>query len=123
MKRKDKGQRYAASLLFQYRVMVDGNPGKRRLCEKRVITIRSSDAHAALAEARKCGREAQHSYRNDDGNRVHFEFVGVRELLCLDPECAENEVWYEIVDLMTPMERKNELIPRESQLNAIRNND
>jgi hypothetical protein len=103
--------------------MIDGCSGKRRLCEKRVISFRAAHGQAALAEAKKRGRAAQHSYTNDDGNRVHFEFVGVRELLCLDPQCGGDEVWYQIVELMTPMERKKTLIPPEAELNAIRNND
>ena len=123
MKRKEQDKRYSASLLFQYRVMVNGDPGRRRLCEKRVITFRAGHGRAALAEAKKRGRGAQHSYKNAQGNRVHFEFVGVRELLCLDPACASDEVWYQIVELMTPMERKKALIPPKARLNAIRNND
>gem|GEM_PF-7081255 len=30
---------YAARLLFQFRVMVDGSPGARRTCEERSITF------------------------------------------------------------------------------------
>jgi len=121
MKRKDKRKRYAAMLLFQFRVMVDGDPGKRRLCEKRIVNFRASDGVAALKEAKRRGRAAQHSYKNSDANRVHFEFIGVQDLLSLDPACEADEVWYDIVQLVRPMERRKTLIPPEAQLEAIRN--
>ena len=103
--------------------MVDGSPGKRRLCEKRIIHFRSLDGRSALAHAKKRGRNAQHHYKNNEGNPVFFEFVGVRDLLCCDPACEPDEVWYQTVELLTPMERKSTLIPPESELCAIRNNE
>jgi hypothetical protein len=118
-----KTRRYSAKLLFQFRVMVDGSPGKRRICEERIITFRAENAKAALQAAKKSARTAEHTYKNNEGNRVHFEFIGVLELLCLDPACGTHEVWYEIVDRIEPMERKSKLIPAESKLNAIRNRD
>ena len=118
----DATRRYSARLLFQFRVVVDGDAGKRRICEERIITFTSSHARAALREAKKRGRAARHSYKNSNGCPVHFEFVGVLELLCLDPECDADEVWYHIVERVTPMERRATLIPPEDQLSAIRNN-
>ena len=118
----DATQRYSARLLFQFRVVVDGDAGKRRLCEERIITFTATHARAALREAKKRGRAARHSYKNSYGSPVHFEFVGVLELLCLDPECEADEVWYHIVERVTPMERRATLIPPESELSAIRQN-
>jgi hypothetical protein len=122
-KRAPALKRYSAALLFQYRVMVDGSPGKRRLCESRIIHFRSLNGRSALAHAKKRGRAAEHNYKNDDGNPVFFDFVGVRDLLCCDPACEPDEVWYQRVELLTPMERKSRLIPTESELCAIRNNE
>jgi hypothetical protein len=116
----DPTRRYSARLLFQFRVIVDGDDGKRRLCEERIITFTAPPARAALREAKKRGRAARHSFKNAKGCPVRFEFVGVLELLCLDPECEADEVWYHIVERLTPMERRSTLIPPESQLNAIR---
>ena len=118
----DATRRYSARLLFQFRVVVDGAPGKRRLCEERIITFTALHARNALREAKKRGRAARHSYKNSNGSPVHFEFVGVLELLCLDPECDADEVWYSIVERVTPMERRAILIPPEDQLNAMRFN-
>ena len=53
---------------------------------------------------------------------MHFEFVGVMELLRLDSYHPE-EVWYDIVERVRPMERRVALIPPESQLCAIRNHE
>ena len=110
-------------LLFQFRVMINGNPGIRRICEKRLINFRSETGQKALAEAKRRGRAAQFSYRNSDGNRVHFDFIGVQDLLYLGIECEADEVWYDIVNLMKPMERKRDLIPKPSKLAAIRNKE
>jgi hypothetical protein len=122
-KKQPSLNRYSAALLFQYRVMVNRSPGKRRLCEKRIIHFRASDARSALAHAKRRGKEAEHHYRNNEGNPVFFEFVGVRDLIGCDPACEPDEVWYQTVEMVQPMERRRQLIPPESQLCAIRNNE
>jgi hypothetical protein len=114
-------QRYAAKLLFQFRVVVDGDPGKRRLCEERIVLLKALTAKDALAKAKSKAKQGQHSYKNDEGNKVHFEFVGVLELLQLGIECDNDEVWYDIVERMLPSERRDRLIPPETKLNAIWN--
>lgn len=52
---------------------------------------------------------------------VFFEFIGVMELLSLDPACHEDEVWFEIRERLLPKENRSKLIPPESILEAIRN--
>jgi hypothetical protein len=116
-------KRYAAKLLFQFRVVVDGDSGKRRICEERIITLEAKSARKALALAKRKGRMSQFLYKNSDGNPVHFEFIGVMDLLCLGIECDEDEVWYDIVEHLLPLERKQRFIPPESDLNAIRNSE
>lgn len=120
---KDPLGRYGAKLLFQFRVTVDGSPGIRRICEERIINFSATDARAALKEAKRRGRAAQHSYRNNHGNPVYFQFLGVMELLCLGVECDDDEVWYDILERVTPKERSRKFIPPESKLHAIRNNE
>jgi hypothetical protein len=114
-------KRYSAKLLFQFRVTVDGDFGKRRLCEERIVLLKAMTASKALALAKRKGRRCQFSYTNDEGNPVDFQFVGVMELLCLDPVCEEDEVWYDITERLLPMERADRLIPPERALNAFRN--
>lgn len=120
---KREGKRFAAKLLFQYRVIMNKDSGVRRLCESQIISFSSTDATTALLEAKLRASKKQHHYKNSDGNQVRFEFIGVEELLCLDPACDSDEVWYEIVERVKPMERRAKLIPSKRQLNAIRNND
>jgi hypothetical protein len=103
--------------------MVDGSPGVRRICEERIIAFFAPNAHAALREAKRRGRAAQHRYKNNDGNPVRFEFIGVLELLRIDPVCKEDEVWYDITERVRPMERRASIIPPESRLSAIRNHE
>jgi hypothetical protein len=113
-------KRYAAKLLFQFRAIVHGRPNKRRLCEERVILFQAPSGRQALRLAKRKGHRSQHNYRSDNG-RVYFEFVGVLELLSLDPACEPDEVWYDLVKHVLPMERRQVLIPTESSLEAIRN--
>jgi hypothetical protein len=122
-KKKAQSGRYAAKLLFQFLVLVDGSPGIRRTCEERIIAFSAAHARAALSEAKRRGRAAQYRYKNSDGNPVRFEFVGVMELLRLDPACEEDEVWYDITERVRPMERRASIIPPESRLSAIRNHE
>jgi hypothetical protein len=42
------------------------------------------------------------------------------DFLALGIECEENEVWYDLYFLKSPMERKKKLIPREKDLCAIK---
>jgi hypothetical protein len=118
-KRRASSARYVAKLLFQFRIVVNGDSGIRRLCEERMIVFRAAGARAALAEAKRRGRAAQYRIKNTSGNPVHFEFVGVLDLLELGMECEKDEVWYDIVRRVRPMERKAQLLPAEKRLNAI----
>jgi hypothetical protein len=69
--------RYAAKLLFQFRVDVNGDTGKRRLCEERIINFSAGSPQQALRTAKRRGKQGQHAYTNSDGNTVTFEFIGV----------------------------------------------
>ena len=114
-------KRYSAKLLIQFRVTVDGIDGRLRTCEERIVVFLAKSAKHALATAKRKGVGVQHRYTNSDGNPVHIEFVGVMELLCLDPQCEPGEVWYEIRNHLLPMERADKFIPPEVALEAIRN--
>jgi hypothetical protein len=103
--------------------MVDRSPGIRRTCEERIVTFSATDGRAALHEANQRGHAAQYHYKNNEGNPVYFEFVGVMELLRLYPTCDADEVWYDITERVRPMERRAYIIRPESQLSAIRNNE
>ncbi len=114
--------KYAAKLLFQFRVTdTDGQSNVMRTCEERIVLVLAPTARKALALAKRRGKAAQHRYKNDRGSDVHFEFVGVMDLLHLGVECGDDEVWYDITQRKLPMERAAAILPAESELNAIRN--
>lgn len=109
-------KRFSAKLLFQYRLDAQQNLDKMRICEERIVTFEARTAKEALKIAKSNGRKSGYSYKNDAGDRVCFEFVGVCDLLSLDSICESNEVWYDIKKLLTPMERKEKLIPSDEML-------
>jgi len=122
MSRADKTtaeERFSATLLFQYRVVADGRDNRNRTCEKRMLLLRAADARSALRVAEQRGRAAEYEFQNQAGHPVYFEFVGLLDLLHLGAECDADEVWYDVVTLRQPMERREALIPKSSQLAAI----
>ena len=84
-----------------------------------MILIKAKSAREALRLARRHASRRRRSFRTTDGSRMAFEFVGVLDLLHLGVECEPEEVWYDIIQLVRPMERRRELIPPEAKLNAI----
>jgi Domain of unknown function (DUF4288) len=115
------GGLYSAKLLFEFAVFVDGQPGVRRLCEERLVLLDAIDVRAAVREAKRQGRAAQHRYRNGEGNPVLFRFVGILDLVHLGVECQPNEVWYDITQRVRPMERRLTILPAEAELSAVKN--
>jgi hypothetical protein len=118
--RPRRNKRYVARLLYQY---ADINPklrAKRRLCEESMILVTATSAQEALRLAKRHARRRRFTIRTTDGGRLAFEFVGVRDLLHLGAECQPNEVWYDIIRLVRPLERRRQILPRETDLNAIR---
>jgi len=114
--RTQQTRRYAAKLLFQFRVVTDGQSDKRRTCIESIINFHAQGASAALRHAKKRGREREVRYANPDGNPVFVEFVGVLDLQDLGSECEEDEVWYNVKTVLTPMERKSRILPAEKDL-------
>lgn len=110
--------RYAAKLLFQFQVAVTGDPGKRRLCEERIINFRARSPREALRLAKRRGKLGEHAYRNSVGNKVSFQFVGVLDLISLPTDSDAEEVWYDIRERLLPMERRARIVPDERDLLA-----
>ena len=112
--------RFAAKLLYQFRVEYEGVSDMMRLCEERIVSIPAKTPRLALAVAKRRGKSDQHVYKNDAGANVHIEFVGVMDLLHLGVECQDGDVWYELTKRKMPMEHASKLIPAEEDLSAIR---
>jgi hypothetical protein len=109
-------KKYSAKLLFQFRVVNPAEIGARRTCEERIVTYLARNAKFALSKAKQMGQASCYDYENADGHQVYFEFIGIVDLLCLGIECRPEEVWYEIVDRVRPMERKNQLTRSDAEL-------
>ncbi len=109
-------RRYAAKLIFQFRVDVNGNSGKRRICEERILNLQASSAPVALRQSQRWRNSAEYSYTNDAGNMVYFEFIGVMDLVELGLEAGPDEVRHDIYNRVEPMERRDRLIPSDQAL-------
>jgi|GEM_PF-983072 len=113
-------ERYAAKLLFQWRPVRNGISRKRRVCEERIVTFTAQSPKEALVKAKNYGKEEEFQEDEDSNNCiVCFEFVGVLELKDISLSFSEGEVWYEITEMVSPMERKSKLIPLESELDVL----
>ena len=66
-----------------------------------------------MAESRWCPRA---TVAKRAGVRI---FIGVLDLQELGLECGSDEVWYDIVELVRPMERRATLLPPASRLVAM----
>jgi hypothetical protein len=108
--------RYAAKLLFQYRVEVNGRFGKRRLCEERIINFTARSSRDAMRFAKRRGQGGEYSYTNSQGNLVAVDFVGIMDLIKLGREADADVVWYEMVERVLPMERSGKIIPMDDVL-------
>lgn len=118
---KIQTERYAAKLLFQFRVRIGSSDNKRRLCEEQIVVFHANTASEALKKAKKRGKEEEFSYLNNDNNKVYFEFIGILDLIHLGTECREDEVWYQLKEYSEPKERRHKLLPKEKKLSAITN--
>lgn len=103
------GKRFAAKLLFQFRVG-RSEESKLRTCEERIVIVNAKTMTQGYRSAERIGKKAQTRYKNNQGDLVHFEYVGLLDLMELGIECEENEVWYEVKTLLQPMERKDKLV-------------
>jgi hypothetical protein len=108
--------RFSAKLLFQYRVDLGRASGKRRTCEERIVVFSAASPAKAVAAAKKQGKASEFSYRNDENNPVHIEFVGVLDILPHGPEMEEGVVWYDIRDRLLPKERRGTLVLTDKEL-------
>ena len=108
-------RRFAAKLLFQYRVVINGISNTMRDVEERIVVVDASSVQVALRKAKRRAKSSETTYQNDDGNAVLIEFIGIMDFLELGVECDDGDVWYEIRTLREPMERKAKFIPPESK--------
>lgn len=109
-------ERYAAKLLFQWRVLRSGKVAMRRLCEERTVLVEARSRATAIAKARRRGRKGEYRMRNMSGDPVSFECVGIIDMLRLGAECRPDEVWYDVRSVHRPLEPDSR--PRSRRLEA-----
>src|SRR5438045_8906807 len=86
--------RYAAKLLFQFRMEDNGQSRRRRLCEERIVLFTARSDREAITRAKRRGDRAQYDYVNTAGKRVLLGFVGGRDMIQVWTECSQEEVGY-----------------------------
>jgi len=109
-------ERYSVKLLFQFRVLITNCDSKFRTCEERIILFTIDNKKDIIEIAHKRGYEEEFNYINDDGNKVFYEFIGIVDICHLGIETNNDEVWYDIKTLLTPMERKEKILPSIEKL-------
>jgi hypothetical protein len=109
---------YAAKLLFQYRVVdsVTKTNNKKRPCSAITILFYAKNPKDAIRIAKSKGRKKEVSYHNTDNNCVHYEFVGIAEMLNISLIVDLDEIWIWYGELLTPMERKNKFILTDKEI-------
>src|SRR5512139_3080735 len=93
-------KRYAAKLFFQFRRSNSKREHQRRLCEERIVLFLAPNGPAALRAAKRRGKLDEHVLPGRHG-QVHFEFIGVLDLLELGAESEDDEVWWEFVERLS----------------------
>jgi hypothetical protein len=112
-------RRFAAKLLFQFRPSRRSERATMNLCEERIVTFGAASSRAALAKAKQIARRASHSFPVVRGGRVHFELVGIMELMELGVETEPGEVWWELYLRKLPRQRRATLVASERQLRVF----
>jgi hypothetical protein len=110
---------YSCKLLFQWRPIRNGIIRKRRVCEERIVVYKAKDPKSALKWAKEYGKSEEYVEGKSNG-QVCFEFVGVLELKDISLNFNEGEVWSEIKEMIEPFERRDQIIPKESELDALK---
>ena len=106
-------RRFSTKLLFEW---VPSVPPKRCLCEERLVTFRAHSSRDALAKAKRLGRQGEFTYREQDGGRGRFQFLGILDLMELGVEAGANEVWWDVYQRLEPSRRRTKLLPPERRL-------
>jgi hypothetical protein len=88
------------------------------MCEERIIVLRATSPRAALAKAKRLGREAQFKARFND-RPARLKFIGVLQLLELGIGTEHNEVWWELRRRLLPLERRSRILPPPKALWAF----
>jgi len=70
-------QRYYSARLLHVALVGGKRRSSKQLCDETVVVFKASDHAAAFRQALKCGRSAEHEYRNQYRQIVRWAFVEV----------------------------------------------
>lgn len=90
-----KKRRYSAMLIFQYERR-STHAQSMCLTESRMITFNAADGREAIAYANNYGLKNERWFKDDDGERLRFRFLGISDALELGLEADDCEVWYDV---------------------------
>ena len=112
-------KRYAAHLLFYYRVKNKQGKkiGRRHTSQERIFVLNARSDREVLKKAKERGKAAQMHYLNSEANPVDYLFLGIRRLINLDI-CEADEVWYYSTKILDPEKRRSVFIPSDKELLA-----
>ena len=108
-------KKYSVKLLFQYRI--DTKPSeKMRTCEEKILLFNLKENKNIITVSLEEAKKQEFDFVNDNQDKVYFEFIGIVDICHLGIEVEKNEVWYDVKTMLTPMERKDKLLPSLEQL-------
>ena len=117
IKKCPQGYRYyAAAILSQCRVVINGTSSKMRRCSTEICLFKAKSDRDALRLAKKIGRSKEVSYENTDGNMVHVEFIGITDIEDITFRARFDEVYGRAFDMLNPMERKEHLTLSDEEI-------
>jgi hypothetical protein len=112
-------RKFAVFLLFQFQTIKNDTINKKRICEERIYHIESETSELAYTKAKEIGIKEEFSYI-ENNIQVHFQFIGIIELIELSIYDDKNLVWSNFIEKVNPMERKNRIIPLKNKLAIFR---
>jgi hypothetical protein len=99
------------------RCRIEGELPDKPLFDRQIRVIQASNAEAAFQRAMKLGEEENHSYKNNEGKTVAWEFVGLGDLCqLLDEQIIDGTEIYSRLDYGNP---ETEVIREKKKLTVF----
>ena len=87
-----------------------------RICEEKILLFSVKNNEDIISLSKEKAKELEFDFENDNDDKVFYEFIGILDICHLGTEVEDNEVWYDIKTMLTPMERKDNILPSIEQL-------
>jgi len=90
-----------------------------RRCEEKTLIFTIKNSEDIISLSIESAKKLEFNYINNCNKKVFFEYIGILDICHLGIEIEDNEVWYNIKTMLTPMERKDKILPNINQLKRI----